>query len=184
MLDAKETFTPTTTDRVFYARHQHHAVDAAYRAGAWPSEIQDRVQDTFLTLFKNYGTGVDFPVALVRSIAHGVTVDAIRKQSAHKRRGEAPPPRERAIIDETLDLAHALDELPDEERVAVRLWMEGYSRKAAAETQGVTVSQYRTLLGKAKHALRRSWSASAWSFRRCCCPAVRRWCSRRCSGSV
>jgi len=134
------------------------------------ADTRDVLQDIFVKLARNPGLieRARDPRAFLLRMTHNGAIDLVRRRGARERNTEelardwVPLFAQSANPDEQVfrrNLANALAELPDEQRVVVhlKLW-EGLTFEAIAETIGITVntaaSRYRYGIDKLRDRLR------------------------------
>ena len=127
---------------------------------------EDLVQDTYLALFRRYGSElpVDAPVAYARRAIVNAYISHGRRRSATELTSDALPeqPVEMSTSDEQDAMWHALAKLPDRQRaVLVMRYYVDLADRDIAKVLGATEGTVRSLAARAFATLRTSMDPTA-----------------------
>jgi RNA polymerase sigma-70 factor, ECF subfamily len=151
-------------EKELYKLHVDRVYRLAYRMTGDQTMAEDMTQDIFIRAFdrlESFRFDAKFSTWL-HTLATSVILNGLRKVKRI---------RSREVSDESLETLHAtaqapdhdlksrlaaaIDQLPDEQRLAVVMYdMEGYSHQEIAETTGTPVGTARARLSRARVALR------------------------------
>jgi RNA polymerase sigma-70 factor (ECF subfamily) len=146
-------------------------------------DLDDVMQEISLRLWRALGreSEIAHPASYLQRVAATAVVDAVRRQ---RRRREAAPidaPGEDGVVREPVSpgpspegaaarsrllaaAAGALGRLPDNRRLAVRLYLQGFSSVEVAEIAGWTEPKARNLLYRGLGTLRRELAAAGYRY--------------------
>lgn len=140
----------TWADRITQFAHSY--------TGNWAA-AEDVTQEAFLRLYEHRRSGRPVHVGWLFTVAHNLAVDARRRPRSESLPDEVPDgsgPSDRALL-----VRDAVDRLPRvDQQVLWLFYYADYSMAETAATLGLSVTQVKARLHRARERFRRVWRTS------------------------